>query len=586
VQPDNLQRVRHILKCLAKFISGKKIYAENHPTLAKFAKAYRESFRDYFETEDELVLCVERSTIKWEDEVVYENDKREESIAFLLYRDGVGEITITGDVPDEELDQLGNILKDEFHRVADEQDIVTKLWSEDFDFISYRVLEDYLAGELSEGERRELAEKPSTPNFQDHGENRPSLKDKGRVIIEADDPIPSIGEYLRHLAEKKRPCINEAQREEALQSVIEDLLAVGKEELAEYRNQLRRESDSESLVTFMGEIIDFTLLSENPKAVRDVVNICQRIIDYIIGKKQIKALSGALVMIRDFQQSCSVPEDVVYIFQDFEKRFCDEELLASLVEEMQQKEEGEDILDFLSMVGDKTIPYLCDVLRRVDNKQNHENICKALVAIAGDDLTAVFDHLDIDNAQIALATVSILRLSKLTSLSPKIRELIHYPDRRVKSEVISHLAEIEEDEADEMLLAALGDSDKAIRIKALTALGEKYSDAVRKQVTGLAFAKDLGQKSIEEQEAVFAALGRIGNKDTLNRIEKMLKKRHLLHPHKSRDAKMLAIRALENISVNGSMALLERLAADANDDVCRRARSALKEIQTNEEFLG
>jgi hypothetical protein len=291
-----------------------------------------------------------------------------------------------------------------------------------------------------------------------------------------------------------------------------------------------------------------------------------------------------LRLIRNFQKTRSLPEESTRVFQDFEERLCDHSLLASLDTDMQQRADNGDILDFLSLVGHKAIPLLCDVLRKVDDKKHHQSICRALVAIAGDDLTEIFAHLDIDNAQIALDTVYILRMSQLKTLSPKIRELIHYPDRRVKAEVISHLADIEEAEAESLLLAALGDSERAIRIKALTALGRKRTDTVRARVTSLAFAKELTQKSVEEQEAIFGTLGRIGNKDTLQRIEKLLRKRHILHPQKARHAKMLAVRALEKMSLQGADLLLEKLADDASDEVRRRAQLALRGKKAQEEI--
>jgi hypothetical protein len=584
--PDNCDRVKYVIKCLAKFISGKKIYAANHPTLAQFAQTYRDSVRDFFKAEDELVLSIDRSTIKWEDEVVYENDKREESLAFLLYRDGVGEIAISGDVPDEELDRLGGILTDESHQGTDEQDIVTRLWQEDFEFISYRVLEDYLTSELTEEELEELKEKQKSLGIDDHPENGPSLEDKGRVIIEPDDPITSLEENLRYMAKMQWPCDSEEQKEEAFQKIAVELLTVSKQELAKYHSQLRNESESESLVTFMGEVIEFTLIKGNPKAVRDVVNICQRIIDYIIEKKRIKALTGALELIREFINRDSAPEDVAVVFRGFKRQLCDKALLTSLVEEMNEHADDKDILDFLSLVGHKTIPYLCDILRKVEDKKDHQNICKALVAMAGEDLAQLFEHLDIDNAQIALDTVYILQISKLKTLSPKIKELIHYPDRRVKAEVISHLAEIDGDEAESLLFTALEDSDQTVRIRAVGALGEKNSPVARDKITSIAFSKELGHKNLEEQEAIFSALGRIGNKATLNRIEKMLRKKHLLHPSKSRETKMLAIRALDNLSEEAAVSLLEKLADDANDAVRRRAQLALKGKSTHTVTVG
>jgi hypothetical protein len=90
----SLPQVEHIMKTLTKLIHGRKLYAENNPRLVEFGREFDTALRSFFRNDDALVLGVEQNSIMWRGEVVYENEKRDESIAFFLRRDGVGEITI------------------------------------------------------------------------------------------------------------------------------------------------------------------------------------------------------------------------------------------------------------------------------------------------------------------------------------------------------------------------------------------------------------------------------------------------------------------------------------------------------------
>ena len=62
----SLGDVRAVLTALTKLIQGKKIYAKNNPTLAKFAKEFETSCQEYFAQEDELELTIEQYVIKFQ----------------------------------------------------------------------------------------------------------------------------------------------------------------------------------------------------------------------------------------------------------------------------------------------------------------------------------------------------------------------------------------------------------------------------------------------------------------------------------------------------------------------------------------
>jgi hypothetical protein len=204
----HLPRVQHVMKTLVKVVGGKKLYAENNPRLAQFNEELRDALRQLFSVEDALVISIEQYRILWNDEVIYENDKRDDNLAFLLYKDGVGEVTIQKKALESEIDRFIQIITDESRRSGRDDDVVTQLWNADFDFISYRVMDDYLAGDT------DVSDDPPT-DVADQAELLPSLEDKGRVTVRPSDPLESIDVYLRRAIMTNCESSDDVERERA-----------------------------------------------------------------------------------------------------------------------------------------------------------------------------------------------------------------------------------------------------------------------------------------------------------------------------------------------------------------------------------
>ncbi len=567
--------VKNILRCLSKLISGKKIYAANNPVLAKFSEEFETSLRDFFENEQELVLMIEQFSIKWQDEVVYENEKREESLAFLLYKDGIGEVTLLGDVTAHEIDRFVDILKDEFHSVSEDEDMVTKLWKADFRAITYRVLEDYLSGEVGEAAGDAPASVPSTLDTEDHEELMASLRDRGRVIIEPFDPIESIGEYLRDQARRSCPTSDEAELEAAFQKTAMSHFEASSDELNLYHERHLVEKGSDGLKGLVQSILDFTLLKDHPTIVRDTSSVTERLVDYTVEESNVKALSGTLALIRDFIKKHQLTENTASLCRSLEARLCERSFLLALGRRIKQwGKEAVEILEYFSLVGKEAVEPLCEILQEIEEQRVHREICDVLTSMSGKEIPSIVSRLKFENAQIACDAVYMMRQAKIHSISPRLRELIHYPDARVKEEMIDYLSEIDSKEVLSLLFKMLEDPEKEIRIKVLEALQGRKEPEVLEKVSDMAFTKGVAHPSLDEQEAIFKTLGRIGNEETVKRIAKMLEKRRFWHFSASRESKFLAIIALENIHTRKSLGVLEKLAKDSNSLVKGRATRA------------
>ena len=138
---------------LSKFLNAKTIYAGNSPMVGKFGEAFYKALQAFFQDEKELLLTVEQYQIKWRGETVYDNRERNESIAFLFYKDGVGEIIIQAAAKNDELEQFVDLIKNEISCTSSQGDIVSKLWQSEFANISYRVFDECADGKVRRGTR-------------------------------------------------------------------------------------------------------------------------------------------------------------------------------------------------------------------------------------------------------------------------------------------------------------------------------------------------------------------------------------------------------------------------------------------------
>ena len=576
VDPRQLGEVRAIISALTKFIHGKKIYAKNNPNLIKFAKEFDATLQAFFQREEELVLAVEKHQIKWFDETVYDNEKRDESIAFLLYKDGVGELSIQRSVTFNELEKFVDLIKNEIHNSKPDEDVVTKLWKADFDHISYRVLDEYLVGQFGEGRPAEGEQSPL--ESEDHPD-LPSFKDKGRIIVGTKDKgLESITSYLDNLVKQSVPDGSIEEREECFQAMAESLFRVSSEELRLYHDELESERDHDDLVEFFKVILDFTLLSENPSVVRDTTNVLECIVDYLVAEADPQRMADLLRVTREFVKSQQTTENTQTLFCEIEDRLTSAQFLQLLGKAIRDGTlSPDDVFGYYGIVGKPASPVICKLLEDLEGARLHRMACDVLVIIAGDDIADAMGRLRIDVPHVAQDVVYLIDKSGVNPTPELVQELIYYPNTRVREVIIAYLARSGAEDSATLLARLLDDTDKQIRMKVLAAIENVHSPVIKEKLMDMAFDKQLAKKAFEEQELIFKALGRTAGEEVLPRLTDMAtrKPRLMFNKQNVKQRKLLAICALRNIQTVAAADVLETLARDGNDLVKSRARRAL-----------
>ena len=141
------------------------LYDPGNAAVSHFLEEIESGFQAYLKQYGAMDLRVRPYELVVEDEVIYEENDRERSLAFKLFRDGVRRLVVERDVPWEELLQLLQILSVRYSGIrSSEDDIVTLLWKAGFKSIEVEAVEGFVpedeeeeSGELSDEELRAIA---------------------------------------------------------------------------------------------------------------------------------------------------------------------------------------------------------------------------------------------------------------------------------------------------------------------------------------------------------------------------------------------------------------------------------------------
>ncbi len=572
-------KVKHFIKAFSKYLSGKKLYTANNPILANFARELENSLRECFQEQQELVLAVNQFRLEWDGEKVYENTRRDESIAFTLYKDGIGEVTFRDGVSFKELDTFIDLLIHDMRRSSSDEDIVTRLWKADFDYITYRVLDEYLSGEFGDG-KNTLGSGQSSLDSADHAELIPIFKDKGRVIVESNEAEDSLEYYFRNLHASINPNGNQELMEEEFEELLQTTFKIGSHELKLCGEELLREKRKDSLMGLLRTMLEFSLLSNNQSVLRDIANIIEKFADYFINLPEPARLCSVLEIFMNFTADTESNSSVRELCLQMEKKLTTEELLTAVSKQLDQRNAAaKDVLAYFRMAGDSAVPVLVRIIQTASNSRLRRELCDCLVDVSGDSVEEVIENMLIEKWEAAEAAVYMVNKSGLSNIPQRIRELIFYPDIRVREELVKYLGNIDNEHAIGLLLKLAKDDEKKIRLKAFHSLEGKKSIIIKKFLHSIAFTKEFTKKDQDEKELTFRILGYSADEETLDKLKEMIQKRGFMQGGKNRENKLLAVRALENINIPGALPLLEELSLDSSSLISTRAKKALVSLR-------
>ena len=127
---------------LVKGLRAIQLYLPNNPIYQKAVENVRAGFGPVWEEYTELDIHVTESALVWEGVEVYSQENKSESVAWVLFKDGVRTLSFEQGVEDEEIVALLEVIKQAQSLPKDApDDLLTLLWEEDFQRVRYAAVE-------------------------------------------------------------------------------------------------------------------------------------------------------------------------------------------------------------------------------------------------------------------------------------------------------------------------------------------------------------------------------------------------------------------------------------------------------------
>jgi hypothetical protein len=490
-------------------------------------------------------LVVLEFHLKLEDDVVYESSDRNDSLAFLLYRDGVRRLSFH---PGLELDELRAFLGC-LNRVAvlanDQDDLVTLFWEQDFHAIRYFAIEELSTADAYPRLEEQLASgELSCEGAAGHGEG---------VSLDLEQPVSTVPVEACRLADAEI---------EALRAELADEVA----------------APFQHIVTELA--IELTLLEDDDEERGELVNHLVAIADSLIAEGSLGELAAmeehldglATMVFRDEDRVCDLAAT-------FLKRLSEPARVGAFLGKVDEHHapKPEVLTGYLARMGRDCIPALLTWMGRLSSSAYRRAVTNALLISEDGGVDTLADNLPLDapgtspreqleHRQFVRELLHALSHHPGERALPVLERLLGARDPETRREAFVAISRYPDESVDELLLARLSDPDPEIRATALdTIVRRAKSELGERALERMLGTGALTEQSLNEKRRFFAAVAKLCGDSVLHAFGAQLngKEDRWFTSKKDKELAEAVAHGIRMIGSGDALALLRRLSEDA-----------------------
>ena len=537
------------MQVLSKGIRATQLYLPNNPVYQRAVDNIRAAFRQIWQATDDLVFDVGETELRWEDNVVYSQDQRNESIAWTLFKDGVRSLTFRPGVEETEIVRFLGVLQQARNLQADApDDLLTLLWAQDFQFVAYTF--------------RELASENAVP-------------------IEKGEPIPSTPpSQIQHRVQEEAP-----PKREGLVS-IEDfdttLYFLEDAEVEYLKKDVDREYSQDLRRNVLAMLFDLLELQTYGTVRAELISIVENFIPYLLGAGDFRSVAYILRETRAILQRAReiIPEHRKTL-EGLPSRLSQRDALSQLLQSLDEAAmhpTEEELAELFQELSPEALPTLMGWIAKLHNERVKDLVQAAAARLAQANAGEVLKALGSEDSAAQLEMVKLAGRLKLPGAPDGMEPLLASGDRALKLAVIEALTAIASPSALRLLQGAIDDSDRDVRIAAVRFLASRGYRNAAARVEAIVSGAKLRNADLTEKMAFFEAYGALVGAKGIPTLDKLLVAKGLLGKREDPETRACAAMALGKIRTPEARAVLERAAVDKEPLVRNAVTRALREV--------
>lgn len=539
------QLVEELLRQLSRAVKTRQLYLPNNPIYQRSIESLRAAFEPIWEHTPDLVLQISEAEFRWVGVVVHQESGRSESLPWTCYKDGLRELTLLQGVEADEVIVFLDILQRVRKASPEEDDLLTLLWEQEFEFLRYRFVDVSLDTTITLEPSPESDREKHIPVVDLQRESEEEPAQSGIVRME------DLDATLYFLDEDEIQYLRaEVQKEQAtnlrhnVAAIMLDIFELQPEDVA------RAE-----LCTIFESFLPQLLMTRDHGTVayllREVAELSRRLPD--LGAESRERLAR-------LPESLSAPgvlEQLLQVLEDGDTPTPQEDLEA-LFQELRSGTLGT-VLDWLGS-GRAQSPEVRAALEGAATRLAAANTSELITLIASPVPGTALE---------AIRRAGELRTPAAVGPLARIMAGQDADSRRAAAQA---LAQIGSPGAMRVLEGALDDADRDVRMAAVRAIGIHDYRAALPKVEAVVVGKAVREADLTEKMAYFETYGLLAREDGVEQLTGLLSGRSLvLRRRIDPELRACAAMALGKIGTPKALAALQ----DAAEDKDVRVRSAI-----------
>jgi HEAT repeat protein len=548
-----IEEVRDVFLTLSKALRAYQLYDPSNPVYKRFVANLRESFERVWGVRDRVQILVEQDRLTWMGEEVYKNVTRADSLAFLLYRDGIRDVTFEKGISDGEIEGLLDALNRTKNARGDREDLVSMIWDLDLKHFSYSAVEI--------GEGGDASHFPS-------GDKTPAIDAQSVLRQEIPDEVTA--------EEEEEPTAAAAPRPGAVST--EDfnptLYALEPEE----RKYLQAELGKEMARDVRGDVLNalFDRLEEpnRPERQREILEILCNLVPNFLSRGAFREAARVAEEVGALRAKPGVlVPDVASLAEALIETLSAPEAVRELIRGMEDGSLEVDKDDLGALLRSLRPGALTSLLKGVEETRDdvvREVLKDAVQGLAVGNPGLVVDLLGSDDTSIACGAVRLAGRMKIPEAATPLARLLERGPRQVRRAIVETAVEVPSTVLAGALRRLLRDGDRELRVAAARALGAIRFAPAAEDLKAVLEDKQFHEADVTEKVAFFEAYGLLAGDSAVPLLDKILNSKGFLGRREPAEMRAGAALGLGKINSTAAKEALERSSRD-DDPVVRSA---------------
>jgi HEAT repeat protein len=542
-------QVSELVTAMSKALRAFQMYLPNNPIHQRAIQNVRAALKPVWAATDELVLKVAETELIWEEQVVYRQINKGESIAWTLYKDGMRELTIYRGAEDEELPRfLETMNKARFLATDAGDDLLTLLWALEFESIKYHFIDFFAEGG---------GELPGPSGAA--GDTGSAAERKALIAEEAAAKAKSMIDF---------------------EEIDSTLYFLDEQEISYLANELEDEYKRDVRGSALNVLFD--LMETQPEGgVRDeVLGVLEQLFPNLLTSRDFRSAAAILRETKLLKEKASnLRMEQMHRLDGFVVRLSEGAVLGQLLQSLDEASGlglESHAADVLTALRATALEPLVSWLPNLSSDPLRKMIEQVVDKLASNNTVEVQRLLRTPDSQALPGIVAICGRLQLHQAVPAFTEVIGHSDAAVRLAAVQTLGVLGTPGAMTLLERALDDSDRQVRVAAVRAVGSRGYKGALKRIEGVVIGKSTKAMDLTEKMAFFEAYGAIAGANALKALGGILLQRGLLKMKEPPETRACAAMALGRIKTPEARELLQKAAEDKELVVRNAAARALR----------